>query len=47
MIEGLLLPYCATPVEKPVEKMSGATLYEPHNLGQAYQPSLCIPKRGE
>jgi hypothetical protein len=47
MIEGLLLPHWAVPVEEPIYKMSGAPLDEPHNLRQTHEPSLCIPKRAE
>ena len=47
MIEGLLLPHWAMLVEKPVDKVSGATLDEPHNVWQAHQPSLRIAKRRE
>jgi hypothetical protein len=47
MIEGLLLPHWAVPVEEPIYKVSGAPLDEPHNLRQAHEQSLCISKRGE
>src|SRR5260370_13140 len=47
MIEGLLLPHWAVPVEEPIYKVSGAPLDEPHNITDAHAPSLYIPPTGE
>jgi len=42
VIEELLLPHRAMPVEQFVDKVGGSTLDEPHNLGQARQPSFFV-----
>jgi hypothetical protein len=42
MIERLLLPHWAMTVEESVNKVSGATFDEPHDLRQAHRPSFRI-----